>query len=167
MLGASRRAMERSNVSDAISDGPADLVLTGGAVYTVDAARPWAQDVAVKDGRIVAVGTDGSVADLIGPKTEVHDLDGRMLLPGFQDAHVHPPSGALEMLECNLNEAYTRGGHGPGGHADAPGHGGGMEGGPPGGPAILALARHHGVAGRHRRGAVRHARRIHRDGRQR
>ena len=96
---------------DAISDGPADLVLTGGAVYTVDAARPWAQAVAVKDGRIVAVGTDGSVADLIGPKTEVHDLDGRMLLPGFQDAHVHPPSGGLEMLECNLNEAYTREGY--------------------------------------------------------
>ena len=95
-------------MSDAISDGPAELVFTGGAVYTVDAAHPWAQAVAVKDGRIVTVGTDGSVADLIGPKTEVHDLDGRMLLPGFQDAHVHPPSGGLEMLECNLNEAYTR-----------------------------------------------------------
>jgi hypothetical protein len=57
------------------------------------------------------VGADQSVADLIGPKTEVHDLHGRMLLPGFQDAHVHPPSGGLEMLECNLNEAYTREGY--------------------------------------------------------
>ena len=74
-------------------------------------ARTWAQAVAVKGGRIVSVGADRSVADLIGPKTEVHDLHGRMLLPGFQDAHVHPPSGGLEMLECNLNEAYTREGY--------------------------------------------------------
>jgi predicted amidohydrolase YtcJ len=80
-------------------------------VYTVDPARTWAQAVAVKGGRIVSVGSDESVADLIGPKTEVHDLRGRMLLPGFQDAHVHPPSGGLEMLECNLNEAYTREGY--------------------------------------------------------
>lgn len=80
-------------------------------MYTVDPPRTWAQAVAVKGGRIVSVGTDQSVADLIGPKTEVHDLRGRMLLPGFQDAHVHPPSGGLEMLECNLNEAYTREGY--------------------------------------------------------
>jgi predicted amidohydrolase YtcJ len=98
-------------VSETHPDGPADLVFRGGAVYTVDLPRTWAQAVAVKGGRIVSVGTDQSVADLIGPKTEVHDLRGRMLLPGFQDAHVHPPSGGLEMLECNLNEAYTREGY--------------------------------------------------------
>jgi len=98
-------------VSETHPDGPADLVFRGGAVYTVDLPRTWAQAVAVKGGRIVSVGTDQSVADLIGPKTEVHDLHGRMLLPGFQDAHVHPPSGGLEMLECNLNEAYTREGY--------------------------------------------------------
>jgi len=100
-----------ADVSDTTSDGPADVVFTGGAVYTVDPARTWAQAVAVKDGRIVTVGTNGSVADLIGPKTQVHDLGGSMLLPGFQDAHVHPPSGGLEMLQCNLNEAYTREGY--------------------------------------------------------
>jgi predicted amidohydrolase YtcJ len=98
-------------VSETHPDGPADVVFRGGAVYTVDPPRTWAQAVAVKGGRIVSVGTDQSVADLIGPKTEVHDLRGRMLLPGFQDAHVHPPSGGLEMLECNLNEAYTREGY--------------------------------------------------------
>jgi hypothetical protein len=99
------------HVTDATPRGPADVVFTGGAVYTVDRARIWAQAVAVKGGRIITVGTDESVADLIGPKTEVHDLRGRMLLPGFQDAHVHPPSGGLEMLQCNLNEAYTREGY--------------------------------------------------------
>ena len=86
---------------------PADLVFTNGAVYTVDAARRWAQAVAVRAGRIAAVGTDGEVRGLIGPKTEVHDLAGKMVLPGFQDAHVHPPAGGLEMLQCNLSDAYT------------------------------------------------------------
>jgi predicted amidohydrolase YtcJ len=99
------------HVSETRPGGPADVVFKGGAVYTVDAARSWAQAVAVKGGRIVAVGTDDSVSDLVGQKTEVHDLRGRMLLPGFQDAHVHPPSGGLEMLECNLSEAYTQEGY--------------------------------------------------------
>jgi predicted amidohydrolase YtcJ len=100
-----------THVSETHPDAPADVVFTGGGVYTVDPARTWAQAVAVKGGRIVSVETDESVADHIGPKTEVHDLHGRMLLPGFQDAHVHPPPGGLEMLECNLNEAYTREGY--------------------------------------------------------
>ena len=99
------------HVSETSPGGPADVVFRGSAAYTVDAARSWAQAVAVKGGRIVAVGTDDSVSDLVGPKTEVHDLRGRMLLPGFQDAHVHPPSGGLEMLECNLSEAYTQEGY--------------------------------------------------------
>ena len=98
-------------MSESRAVGPADMAFTGGTVYTVDPARTWAQAVAVRGTHIVAAGTDESVADLIGPKTEVHDLRGRMLLPGFQDAHVHPPSGGLEMLQCNLNEAYTREGY--------------------------------------------------------
>ena len=65
-----------------MGDGkPADLVLRGGHAYLVDAARSWAQAVAVADGRIVAVGTDAEVSALIGPHTEVMDLAGRMLLP--------------------------------------------------------------------------------------
>ena len=65
------------------ANGSADLVFVNGAVYTVDAARRWAQAVAVKDGRIAAVGTEGDVDDLVGSTTEVIDLRGRMLLPGF------------------------------------------------------------------------------------
>lgn len=87
--------------------GPADLVFVNGAVYTVDAARRWAQAIAVKDGRIVAVGADGDAHALSGPRTEVVDLEGKLLLPGFQDAHVHPPSAGYEMLRCNLSDAYS------------------------------------------------------------
>jgi len=86
----------------------ADLAFLNGAVYTVDAARSRAQAVAVRDGRIAAVGSDDDVRELVGPTTEVVDLAGRMLLPGFQDAHCHPPPGGLEMLRCNLSDANTR-----------------------------------------------------------
>jgi hypothetical protein len=86
---------------------PADLAFVNGAVYTVDPARPRAQAVAVRDGRIVIVGSDDDVRELLGSSTDVIDLKGRMLLPGFQDAHVHPPSSGLEMLRCNLSNAYS------------------------------------------------------------
>jgi predicted amidohydrolase YtcJ len=89
------------------TNGSADLVFVHGDVYTVDATRTWAQAVAVRGGRIVAVGTDPAVADLIGSSTEVVDLAGRMLLPGFQDAHVHPVSGGIETLQCDLNDVVT------------------------------------------------------------
>ncbi len=84
----------------------ADLVLSNGAVYAVDAARRWAQAVAVRDGRIVAVGTDADVRELVGPRTEVIDLRGRMVLPGFQDAHIHPPAAGVEMLQCELLDLH-------------------------------------------------------------
>lgn len=84
----------------------ADLVLRGGAVYTVDAARSWAQAVAVSGGVIVEVGTDEQVAGLTGPRTNVIDLAGRMLLPGFIDAHVHASAAGLERLRCDLSDAH-------------------------------------------------------------
>ena len=82
---------------------PADLVLRGAAVYTVDGARSWAEAVAVSKGRILYVGTNAGAQGLIGPSTKVMDLAGKMVLPSFHDAHVHPVSGGVEALECNLN----------------------------------------------------------------
>jgi len=90
--------------SSAVAAAPADLVLRGGAVYTVDAARSWAQAVAVKDGRIVFVGSDRGVAAHVGAGTKVVDLHGRMVLPGFVDAHIHPVSGGIELGQCDLND---------------------------------------------------------------
>lgn len=82
---------------------PADLVLRHGAIYTVDAKRPWAQAVAVRDGKYVAVGRDADVAALIGPATQVVDLQGRMAMPGLNDVHAHPVDGAYEALfNCAL-----------------------------------------------------------------
>lgn len=83
-------------------DSPADLVLRNGAVYTVDAARSWARTVGVRGGRIVHVGGDSLPTGLVGPETEVVDLGGGMLLPGFQDGHVHLLLGGVELGECTL-----------------------------------------------------------------
>jgi predicted amidohydrolase YtcJ len=99
----------------------AELVFSGGPVYTADAAgrrmvpataadgRP-ASAVAVTGGRVGAVGdvNDSQIRDLTGPATEVIDLAGRALLPGFQDAHVHPAFAGITMIGCNLIGAVTR-----------------------------------------------------------
>ncbi|GAB4586356.1 amidohydrolase [Nocardia sp. IFM 10818] len=79
----------------------ADLVFTGGSVLTMDAARSRATALAVTRDRISAVG-HAEVREYIGPQTEVVDLAGRALLPGFQDAHVHAAAAGIELGECDL-----------------------------------------------------------------
>src|SRR5215469_9301442 len=91
---------------EAMTNKGADLLLRGGRVYTVDAARSWAHAVAVRDGTIVAVGTDDQVGELATAGTRVVDLGGRMLLPGFVDAHVHASAAGLERLRCDLSGAH-------------------------------------------------------------
>ncbi|MFI6684596.1 amidohydrolase [Streptomyces sp. NPDC050485] len=85
---------------------PADLVFTGGPVLTLDAARSRATTVAVTGERVTAVGHD-EVRELIGPRTEVVDLAGKLLIPGFQDAHVHPVSAGIELARCDLTGTRT------------------------------------------------------------
>lgn len=80
----------------------ADLVLTGGRITTLDSARSWASALAVRGGRIVAVGGEEAVADLVGARTRVVALRGRTVTPGFGDAHIHPVSSGLDRLRCDL-----------------------------------------------------------------
>ena len=86
---------------------PADLVLTGGEVYTVDAARSWAEAVAIRAGRIVWVGSDDGAKAWIGPATRVVALGGRFVMPGFHDSHLHPITGGMRTLQCELSGAAT------------------------------------------------------------
>jgi predicted amidohydrolase YtcJ len=92
----------------ATPDQPADLVLRGGRVATMDPARSWVTALAVRAGRIVAVGADRDVAASIGPSTRVIELQGRTVTPGFQDAHVHPVHGGLARLRCELHDTRGR-----------------------------------------------------------
>src|SRR5271165_7300969 len=98
----------------------AELVFAGGAVYTADASRRRvvpaiapngspASAVGVVGSRIAAIGHAGDqdILDLIGSGTDVVDLRGRALLPGFQDAHVHPAFAGITMIGCNLMGAAS------------------------------------------------------------
>lgn len=83
----------------------ADLVLFNGKIFTVDAAMPWATAVAIRDGKFVAVGKDEEIKKLVGKNTEVIDLQGKLVLPGFNDAHLHFASGGLYLLGIDLRPA--------------------------------------------------------------
>jgi predicted amidohydrolase YtcJ len=82
----------------------ADLLIVGAPVWSGDPARPWADAVAVHAGRVAAVGPERAVAALRGPSTRVLRLDGGLVLPGFQDAHVHTAAAGLELAQCDLHE---------------------------------------------------------------
>ncbi|SDS10400.1 amidohydrolase [Actinoplanes derwentensis] len=83
-----------------MSSAHADLIFSGGPVFSAGAGPATA--VAVRGGRIAAVGDD--LREFRGPRTEVVDLAGRLLLPGFQDAHVHAVMGGTELNQCDLTE---------------------------------------------------------------
>ena len=87
----------------------ADLLFTGGAVYTADPARPWAEAVAVRDGRILAVGRASELAELRGPATEVVNLAGKLLLPGFTESHIHFIELALRVAQVDATQARSAG----------------------------------------------------------
>ena len=89
----------------------ADTVYHTGKIYTVNPERPRAQAVAIRNGVISFVGSDDSVRAQIGPATKVYDLKGRMMLPGFQDAHIHPIYSGLEALACDLTQADSVAGY--------------------------------------------------------
>ncbi|MFF5076281.1 amidohydrolase [Actinoplanes sp. NPDC000266] len=80
----------------------ADWIFHGGAIHTM--AGPMTDAVAVRDGVIVAL---GDVRSWLGPRTEVVNLDGGALLPGFQDAHVHPLPAGLQLTGCDLSGVHS------------------------------------------------------------
>jgi predicted amidohydrolase YtcJ len=91
-----------SSDKEQVVSNPADRVFTNGAIYTVNDASRWAEAVAVDDGRIAYVGDDSGALAWIGETTEVVDLGGQMMLPGFHDSHIHILIGVLADDECDL-----------------------------------------------------------------
>jgi predicted amidohydrolase YtcJ len=81
---------------------PADLVLKNALVHTVDATRPRAEAVAIRGGRIVAVGTNEDVQGFVGARTRVLDLAGRTVVPGFDDSHAHFLGIGFARLDVDL-----------------------------------------------------------------
>jgi predicted amidohydrolase YtcJ len=81
----------------------ADIVFRNGNIYTVDKQFKKVSSLAVKDGYITDTGSDSHVQKWIGATTKVVDLQGKMVMPGFVDAHMHVVSGGEFLLKCNLN----------------------------------------------------------------
>src|SRR5437016_8461415 len=98
-------------LADAASSGAAqptaDLIVTNAKVWTVDPARPTAQAVAVLRERIVEVGSNADVNAWRGPKTTVIDAQSKLLLPGFNDAHVHFVDGGAQLDNVQLNDTTS------------------------------------------------------------
>jgi len=86
----------------------ADLALLGGSVWTGDGGRPWAEAVAVRGEKIVAVGTSKDIRRLVGRDTRVIDLGGALVVPGFIDSHTHFLDGGFSLLSIRLREAKSR-----------------------------------------------------------
>jgi predicted amidohydrolase YtcJ len=94
-------------VAAAQSRAVADLIITHANIWTGDEAHPRAQAVAVFGDRIIAVGSDADVEGLRGPSTKVMDAGGKLLLPGFNDAHTHFANGGAQLDSVQLNDATT------------------------------------------------------------
>src|SRR3974377_2141026 len=83
----------------------ADAVFVNGKVWTVDPAKPEGPAVAVWRGRILKVGTDEELKQLVGSNTKVIDLQGRRVVPGFYDSHVHFLGGGQSLARVDLKDA--------------------------------------------------------------
>ena len=97
----------KSSNPDSTNAFAADLVLTNAKVYTMDKQRSWAQAVAIHDGRIIFVGKDSEADQFVGKATQRVDLQGKMLLPSFQDVHLHPVSAGVAYNGCPLFDLET------------------------------------------------------------
>ncbi|HWQ56322.1 MAG TPA: amidohydrolase, partial [Bryobacteraceae bacterium] len=92
----------------AVAQPSADLILLNGKIWTVNPAQPQAEAVAVRAGRIAAVGSTDEIRRWAGPATQVIDLGGKLVVPGFNDAHVHFCSGGSSLASVQLRDARSQ-----------------------------------------------------------
>ncbi|MGD9564227.1 MAG: amidohydrolase [Pyrinomonadaceae bacterium] len=85
----------------------ADLVITNANIHTIDQQRPTARSLAVVGERIVAVGSDADTKSMIGPKTRVIDAKGKLIIPGFNDSHVHFMGTGAQLSSVDLRTAKS------------------------------------------------------------
>lgn len=86
----------------------ADLVLLNGSIWTVNPDQPWAEAISVKDEIILDVGRTDTIKKMIGDKTQIIDLKGALVLPGFIDSHTHFLDGGFALSSIQLREAGSR-----------------------------------------------------------
>lgn len=84
---------------------PADILIAHAKIYTADEKNPWAQSLAIRNGKIVALGTDEQVARFRAMGTKQIDAGGKLVLPAFTDSHIHLTEGGLSLIHVNLEGA--------------------------------------------------------------
>jgi len=104
LVGCTPNDRPATETNDAIPVDAADTVYTNGKIYTVNEDQPWAEAVAIKDGRFVYVGNDAGVTQFIGPSTQKAELAGRLVIPGIVDGHTHPGYNGAERFGTTLPE---------------------------------------------------------------
>ncbi len=98
-------ALLLSTVAVAQSQPAPDTILLHARIYTVNGKQPWAEALAIRGGRILAVGTDKQIQALAGPSTKTLDANSHLVLPGFTDCHIHFMDGSLGLERVDLNGA--------------------------------------------------------------
>jgi len=91
----------------ALANAPADLIIRDAHIVTVDRKFSTARAAAIRDGKFIAVGSDAAVLGTKGPNTRVIDLDGKTVLPGFNDTHVHLSSGKDLETQVDLTDIHS------------------------------------------------------------
>jgi predicted amidohydrolase YtcJ len=110
LLLASLFSILFSNPPLMASDAPSqsvDVIITNARIYTVNPQQKWAEAIAVRGDKIIAVGDRKQIEALRGPATKEIDAQGRLLLPGFTDCHIHFMDGSLGLTRVDLNGATT------------------------------------------------------------
>ncbi|WP_411817810.1 amidohydrolase [Hyphococcus sp. DH-69] len=87
--------------------GDAEIIFKNAKVYTVEESQPWADAVAIADGKIIAVGDMAAVEKTLNDETQIVDLQGRLLMPAFGDSHVHPVFGGIAFSRCSLHKGES------------------------------------------------------------
>jgi len=95
------------SVSAQQNAAPADMVVLHGKIYTVNAKQPWAQALAIRDGKIISVGSEKEIEKFRGASTRVIDAKDHLVLPGFVDTHVHFTGGAFSLQQVKLDDASS------------------------------------------------------------
>ncbi len=85
----------------------ADMVVTNANIHTIDPKHPTARSIAVLGGKIIAIGSDADTRSLIGPATKVIDAKGRLIVPGFNDSHVHFMETGAQLSSVDLRSARS------------------------------------------------------------
>ena len=88
-------------------EGPAEIIITNAKVYTVNARQPWAQAIAIREGKILVLGSNDEMSPYQVQSTHVIDAKGHFLMPGITDCHIHFLDGSLSLGYVALDDART------------------------------------------------------------